>query len=94
MDLAAGAKTVYVMTRHTTKQGAPKLLLECSLPVTGRGVVSRVYTELGIFDVDHGSFLARGLVAGVGLGDVQAQTEAPVVAAVDCVRLPRRAGCP
>jgi 3-oxoadipate CoA-transferase beta subunit len=94
MDLAAGAKTVYVMTRHTTTKGEPKLLTECSLPLTGRAVVSRVYSDLGIFRVDHGSFLAVGLAEGVRLEEVQAQTNAPVVVAAGCVSLPRPDACP
>jgi 3-oxoacid CoA-transferase B subunit len=55
-DLAAGAKRVWVMTTHQTKTGDPKLVRDCSYPLTARGVVSRVYTDLGVFDVAGGLF--------------------------------------
>ena len=52
MDLAVGAKQVYVLMRHTAKDGTPKLVEACDLPLTGTGCVSRVYTDLGVFEID------------------------------------------
>jgi 3-oxoadipate CoA-transferase beta subunit len=89
MDLAVGAKSVWALTRHTTRAGTPKLVAECSLPLTGRGVVSRVYTDLGIFAVCDGTFVARGLAAGATLDDVRRCTSAPVGLAGRCCPLPR-----
>ena len=89
MDLAAGARAVWVLTRHTTREGAAKLVAECSMPLTAGGVVARVYTDLGIFDVCDGVFVACGLVDGVALEDVRRRTGAPVELAGGCCPLPR-----
>lgn len=61
MDLAIGAKKVYVMTDLLTKQGASKLVTECSYPLTGVGCVSRVYTDHAVFDVTPDGFAVREL---------------------------------
>ena len=61
MDLAIGAKDVYVMTDLLTKQGAPKLVAACTYPLTGVGCVSRVYTDHGVFDVAPDGFRVREL---------------------------------
>ncbi|MEB4613304.1 3-oxoacid CoA-transferase subunit B [Leucobacter sp. M11] len=61
MDLAIGAKAVYVMTDLLTKQGEPKLVAACSYPLTGVGCVSRVYTDHAIFDVTAEGFAVREL---------------------------------
>jgi 3-oxoadipate CoA-transferase beta subunit len=90
MDLAVGARSVWVMTRHTTRDGSPKLVVDCSLPLTGRAVVSRVYTDLGIFDVCDGTFVACGLVEAMTIDDIRRRTGAPVELAGSWVRLPRR----
>jgi 3-oxoadipate CoA-transferase beta subunit len=90
MDLVAGAKLVYVMTTHTTKDNHPKLVAECSLPLTGRSVVSRIYTDLGIFEIGDREFVAVGLALGMDLERVRSATGAPVIQAPGCVSLPRR----
>jgi 3-oxoadipate CoA-transferase beta subunit len=51
MDLVAGVKTIYVITQHCTKEGAPKLVEECTYPLTGKSVVKRIYTDLAVLDV-------------------------------------------
>ena len=79
MDLVAGVKRVVVIMDHTSKSGAPKLLRECSLPLTGKAVVDRVITNLGVFDIDGGKGLrVVELALGVNLDDVKATTEAAI----------------
>ncbi len=80
MDLAAGARDVWVAMTHTTAAGAPKLVKECRLPLTGPGVVSRVYTDLAVLDVDRdeGCFVVVDLVPGLELDALRHVTDAPV----------------
>jgi len=61
MDLAIGAKDVYVMTDLFTKSGEPKLVERCAYPLTGVGCVSRVYTDHAVFDVTPDGFVVREL---------------------------------
>jgi 3-oxoadipate CoA-transferase, beta subunit len=89
MDLVAGAKVVCVMSMHTTKENQPKLVAECTLPLTGRAVVSRIYTDLGIFEIGDREFVAVGLAKGVDLERVRSATGAPVTTGRNCVALPR-----
>ena len=56
MDLVAGAKNVFVMTQHITKEGKPKLVQTCTLPLTGAGVVSRVYSDYAVIDITKEGF--------------------------------------
>jgi acetate CoA/acetoacetate CoA-transferase beta subunit len=79
MDLVSGAGRVIVLMDHLTKKGEPKLLDACTLPLTGRGVVSRVITDLCVLDVADGEFRLVELAPGVGLEQVVAGTGAPVV---------------
>jgi 3-oxoadipate CoA-transferase beta subunit len=81
MDLAVGAKRVFVMMEHVTKRGEPKLVERCSYPLTGIGCVSRIYTDLATLDVTSEGFVARWLAPGVTLGDVQKLSAAPLRAA-------------
>ncbi len=83
MDLAVGAKQVLIMMEHTTKTGEPKLLRECSYPLTGIGVVDRVYTDLAIIDVADGRFLLQAIVEGLSVEALQALTGASLVAKDD-----------
>jgi 3-oxoadipate CoA-transferase beta subunit len=76
MDLAAGAKRIWVMTEHTTKDGAPKLVERCSYPLTALGVVSRIYTNLAVIDVEDQRFVVREMVPGLTLEALQARTGA------------------
>lgn len=76
MDLVAGVKTVIVMTEHTTKDGRPKLLRECTYPLTGVRVVGRVYTNLAVLDVTAGGLRVREMAPGLTLAEVQRWTEA------------------
>jgi len=77
MDLAAGAKRVWVLMEHTTKEGAPKLVRACSYPLTAMGAVSRIYTNLAVIDVVPGlGFRLADLAPGVTAEEVQAKTGA------------------
>lgn len=80
MDLAACAKNVFLMLEHRTRDGSPRLLAQCSLPVTARGRVNLVVTELGLFEPTGSAFKVRDLAPGVTLEDVRAATAAPVEA--------------
>ena len=87
MDLAVGAKKVIVMTDHCTRDGQPKLLDVCTYPLTGLGVVNRVYTDLAVIDVEDKRFMVREILAGLSRDDLQAQTGAPLTFAKDCADL-------
>ena len=81
MDLVAGVKRVVVVMDHTSKSGAPKLLQECSLPLTGKGVVDLVITNYGVFEISemgNGSATMRliEIADGVSLDEIKAQTQA------------------
>ncbi|RFB06094.1 CoA transferase subunit B [Parvularcula marina] len=80
MDLVAGVKRVIVLMDHSSKSGAPKLLKECSLPLTGVACVDRIITGLGVFDVDKEKKVLRvvKLAPGVTMDEVRAQTEAVI----------------
>lgn len=77
MDLAAGAKRLWVVMEHTTKDGTPKLVETCSYPLTAMGAVQRVYTNLAVVDVVPGrGFVVKEIVPGMSLADLQAKTAA------------------
>jgi 3-oxoadipate CoA-transferase beta subunit len=80
MDLVAGVKTIYVITQHVTKQGQPKLLERCTFPLTGVGVVSRIYSDLAVVDVTEDGFKVVELAPGVDFDYVQERTGAPLQA--------------
>jgi 3-oxoadipate CoA-transferase beta subunit len=79
MDLVAGVRRILVMTEHTTKNGEPKLVGACTYPLTGRGVVDRVYTNLAVIDVGAEGFVLRRLAPGVTFEQVQERTGARLV---------------
>ena len=80
MDLVAGVGRVLVIMDHANKKGESKLLKECTLPLTGKGVVNRIITGLGVFDVVEGGLKVVELAPDVTQADVEAQTEATLVA--------------
>ncbi|MEM9617575.1 MAG: 3-oxoacid CoA-transferase subunit B [Pseudomonadota bacterium] len=85
MDLVAGVKRVVVVMDHTSKSGAPKLLHECSLPLTGRAVVDMAITNLGVFEIaseSGGGMKLTELAPDVTVDDVKASTEATFEVAV------------
>ncbi|MFG0241655.1 MAG: 3-oxoacid CoA-transferase subunit B [Phycisphaerales bacterium JB054] len=81
MDLVAGVKAIYVITQHCTRQGEPKLVESCTYPLTGAGVVNRVYTDLAVIDITPEGFRLVELSPGVDFDYVRARTGAPLLAA-------------
>ena len=79
MDLVAGVKTIYVITQHSTKHGDPKLVKSCSYPLTGLGVVSRVYTDLAVIEISDRGFQLVELSPGVSFEYVQERTGAELL---------------
>jgi 3-oxoacid CoA-transferase subunit B len=75
MDLVARAKRVVVIMDHAAKNGAPKILKECGLPLTGRGVVHRVITDLAVLDVTPDGLVLREIAPGVSAKEIQDRTE-------------------
>jgi len=75
MDLVASARRVVVIMDHAAKNGAPKILKECALPLTGRRVVHRIITDLAVVDVTSEGLILRELAPGVTARDVQGKTE-------------------
>jgi 3-oxoacid CoA-transferase subunit B len=79
MDLVAGVKRVIVVMDHTNKAGESKVLKECTLPLTGRGVVSRIISNLGVLDVVPGGLKIVEMADGVTEAELRAATEATIV---------------
>jgi len=78
MDLAVGAKQVWVMMEHTSKKGEPKIVARCTLPLTGSRVVDRIYSDLARIDVTPQGLLVRAMVRGLDADTLRGLTEAPL----------------
>ena len=74
MDLAIGARRTWVMMEHTTKTGEPKIVQQCSYPITGLACVSRVYTDLAVIDLTREGARVLDVVEGLSFEDLQART--------------------
>ncbi len=83
MDLVASAKRVVVIMEHAAKDGAPKILKECNLPLTGRRVVHRIITELATIDVTESGLVLREVAPNVSAREVQERTEPTLQVASD-----------
>lgn len=79
MDLVHGAKRVAVITDHVTKDGKPKLVKRCTLPLTGVVCVTRIYTSLAVVDIEGGQFVLREKLPSLSIEELQAVTGAELV---------------
>lgn len=81
MDLALGAKEVYVMMEHETKGGESKVVAQCSYPLTGIGCVSRIYTDLAVLDVTPDGLSVREILSDISFEELQQLTGVPLLRA-------------
>ena len=81
MDLALGAKRVFVMMEHLTKQGDSKIVEQCTYPVTGLACVTRIYTDLAVIDVTPTGLKVVDIVDGLSLAELQQLSGVPLVSA-------------
>jgi 3-oxoadipate CoA-transferase beta subunit len=79
MDLAAGARRIWVVMEHNTRGGEARLLRQCTYPLTAKACVVRVYTELAVIDVTPQGFAVVDMVPGLSLEELQARTDAPLL---------------
>jgi 3-oxoadipate CoA-transferase, beta subunit len=84
MDLAACARSVWVIMEHVSRKGAPRLLPSCTLPLTAVRCVKRIYTDLAVVDVTPAGMVVRDMLAGLSEADLRARTGAPLAFASDC----------
>jgi len=80
MDLAVGARQTFVMMEHVTRNGEPKIVPDCTYPLTGMACVGRIYTDLAVLDVTPAGIRVRRMVEGLDLDALQAATAVRVIA--------------
>ena len=79
MDLVAGADNIIVTMTHASKSGQSKLLSECTLPLTGKGCIRRVLTDLALMDIEDGKFILRERAPGVSIDEIINRTDGELV---------------
>ena len=79
MDLVHGAKKVVIIMEHVNRDGAPKILKECSLPLTGKGVVNRIITDRAVIDVTDNGLVLKEIIGDYSFEDIQAITEPTLI---------------
>ena len=84
MDLAQGARRVFVITGHTTRDGVPKIVRECTYPLTGAGVVTAIYTNLAVIGVTRDGLIVREMLERLSFDDLQARTGAKLTLDPGC----------
>ena len=90
IDLAVGAKSIWVMMDHTTKEGAPRIVRECTFPLTAAGVVDRIFTNMAIIDVHPDGLHVQSILEGVSMEELQQLTGAPLKAGDSLRRMPKQ----
>jgi 3-oxoacid CoA-transferase B subunit len=83
MDLAAGCRQVIVMMLHTTREGGARIVKECSFPLTAKGCVGKIFTDIAVIEVTKRGLVLREVAPGWTAEEVQALTEAPLIVAND-----------
>ena len=81
MDLVAGARRVIIAMEHTARDGAPKILKQCTLPLTGARVIHTIVTEMAVIQVSRAGLVLEEIAPGLSAGDVQRSTEATLIIA-------------
>ena len=84
MDLAAGARAVWVIMEHTTRKGAPRLIERCALPLTAARCVKRIYTDLAVIEVAPGGLVVHEIIDGLDRDGLAARTGVPLTFAPGC----------
>jgi len=84
MDLAVGARAVWVIMEHMTRKSTPRLVETCTLPLTAVRCVKRIYTDLAVVDIGHDGMVVREMLDGMTEADLRERTGAPLVFAPNC----------
>ena len=83
MDLAAGRKKLIVMMLHTTKEGGPRIVKQCSFPLTAKNCVDKIFTDIAVIDVTKQGLILREIAPGWTAEEVQSLTESKLILAED-----------
>jgi 3-oxoadipate CoA-transferase, beta subunit len=83
IDLAVGAKAIWVMMDHLTREGKPRIVAQCTFPLTARKVVSRIFTNLAIIDITSRGLVVKAIIEALPMATLQELTEAPLIPSPD-----------